>query len=70
MDVKKLEAHLIMAGIRVPELCAQMGISRSAYYRKIRGQSEFKQSEISTIAQVCNMTRQTVCEIFFPDKVS
>lgn len=70
MNVRALEAALIMAGIRVPELCQAIGISESAFYRKKAGITEFTQGEISAIAKVCRMTPDTMLSIFFADQVS
>lgn len=70
MNVRALEAQMVLAGVRVPELCAAIGISESAFYRKKAGVSEFTQSEISAIARVCGMSSETILSVFFADEVS
>jgi len=70
VNVRALEAALIMAGIKVPELCQAIGISESAFYRKKAGITEFTQGEISAIAKVCRMTPDVMLSIFFADQVS
>ena len=70
MNVRALEAAMILAGVKVSELCSAIGISESAFYRKKAGMTEFTQSEISGIAKVCKMSRQTILDVFFPDEVS
>ena len=51
MNKYKLEYEMKSRGISVEELCNAIGISRSAYYRKCNGTSEFTQSEIQKIVE-------------------
>jgi len=70
MNARALEAQMVLHGIRVPDLCAQVGISESAFYRKKAGVSEFTQSEIAAIAKACGMSKETILSVFFADEVS
>lgn len=49
MDKDLLEYERKKAGISVNELCEKIGISRSTFYKKCNGKSEFTQSEIQAI---------------------
>lgn len=49
MDKALLEYEMKKKGVSVDELCKKIGISRSAFYRKCNGKSEFTQSEIQAI---------------------
>jgi len=68
MDRYKLEYEMKSRGVTVEELCENIGISRSAFYRKCRGLSEFTQGEIQKIVDYLNLG--TPMGIFFVDKVS
>ena len=70
MNTRALEAQMVLAGVRVPDLCAAIGISESAFYRKKAGASEFTQSEIAAIAKVCRMSKDTILSVFFADEVA
>ena len=54
--------------VSVEELCAYIGISKSAYYKKINGKSEFTRGEIIKICQCLNL--ESPVEIFFAERVS
>lgn len=54
------------ARITVRELCEVVGISRAAYYRKIKGQTEFTVKEIEAICRLLKVRPS----IFFNHKVS
>lgn len=68
MDKLKLEYEMKSRGVTVDTLCETIGISKSAYYRKIRGKSEFTQGEIQRIVDTLGLT--SPIGIFFADKVS
>lgn len=50
------------------ELSKQMGISKSAFYRKLKGVSEFTQSEIQNIVDILEL--DSPIPIFFAKEVS
>lgn len=68
MNRAKLEYEMKVRGISVDELCRQVGFSRSAYYRKMNGTSEFTQSEIQKIVDILGL--ESPVGIFFAEKVS
>lgn len=49
MNKARLEYEMSVRGVTRAELCEAVGISRSAYYRKCNGTSEFTQGEIQKI---------------------
>lgn len=49
MDKALLEYEMSKRNVTISEMCDVLGISRSAFYRKCNGKSEFTQSEIQTI---------------------
>lgn len=55
MDDALLEYHMKKQGVTIADLCQELGISRSALYRKRTGKSEFTQGEIQKIVDVLNL---------------
>ena len=68
MDKYKLEYEMKKRKISQEELCKKIHISRSAFYRKCNGLSEFTQSEIQAIIDYLGL--ESPMGIFFAEKVS
>ena len=50
------------------EMCDKLGMSRSAFYRKCKGITEFTQGEIQSIVDILGLASPV--GIFFNEKVS
>lgn len=68
MDNALLEYEMKKKGVTNADLCRELGISRSALYRKRNGKSEFTQGEIQKIVDVLKL--DSPMGIFFSEKVS
>jgi transcriptional regulator with XRE-family HTH domain len=68
MDKFKLEYEMKSKGITIENLCKEIGISRSAFYRKCNGLSSFTQSEIQQIVNFLGL--KSPMGIFFKENVS
>ena len=68
MDRYRLEYEMKRRGITQEKLCEDLNISRSAFYRKCRGVTEFTQGEIQSIVDYLNL--DTPVGIFFTETVS
>lgn len=68
MNKAKLEYEMSVHNISKSDMCAMLGISRSAFYRKCNGESEFTQSEIQKIVDILNL--ESPMGIFFNEKMS
>ena len=68
MDKNKLMYEMKSRGITIEKMCCELGISRSAFYRKCNGKSEFTQSEIQHIIDYLEI--ESPMGIFFTQKVS
>lgn len=68
MDKARLEYEMKKKTVSAADMCEKLGISRSAFYRKCNGISEFTLSEIQKIIDILDL--ETPMEIFFPKKVS
>lgn len=68
MDKARLEYEMMKHNISKSDMCTMLGISRSAFYRKCNGESEFTQSEIQKIVDILDL--KSPMGIFFTEKVS
>ena len=70
MNVKELKVQMIRKEKTVDQLCEAAGISRSAWFRKVGGESEFTQGEIIALRRELDLNDQETALIFFSDDVS
>lgn len=70
MNTKELKAQMIRSEKTTEQLCYAIGISKSTWFRKIKGESEFTQSEIAGLKSELNLDDHLVDIIFFSGKVS
>lgn len=68
MDRFKLEYEIKKNGYTMGKICEELGISRSALYRKMRGIADFNQGEISELIRILHL--ENPMEIFFKNEVS
>lgn len=68
MDKFKLEYEMKSRGVTIEKLCSDLEISRSAYYRKVNGKTQFTLDEIQRIVKYLQL--DSPMGIFFADKVS
>ena len=68
MDKAKLRYEMERRGVSVDDMCRELKMSRSAFYRKCTGASEFTLSEIQHIVDYLDL--KTPVGIFFSEKVS
>lgn len=70
MDKLLLEYFIKSSGRTISEYCKDIGISRTAYYRKTGGESEFTQGEIQSSIEQGYVPKDSVMKVFFNEKVS
>jgi len=70
MNSKELKVEMIRKNKSVDQLCTALGISRSAWFRKVGGESQFTQGEISGLRYELDLDDQRTMQIFFDDEVS
>lgn len=68
MDKARLLYEMQKKGISIQAMCDRLNMSRSAFYRKCNGISEFTQGEIQKIVDI--MELDSPMGIFFAEKVS
>lgn len=64
MNRAELRAEIARKGISNRSIANQLGISEQAFYNKIGGVREFKESEIKKLIQILELTPERVNEIF------
>lgn len=68
VDKALLEYKMRVKGKNISDMCEMLGISRSAFYRKCNGKSEFTVGEIKKIVDFLGL--DSPMEIFFAQEVS
>lgn len=68
MNLEKLDKERKRRNLTIEELCSLAGMSKSAYYRKCKGTSQFTRKEMLKIAEILNLNSPV--DIFFTNKVS
>lgn len=68
MDKEKLKYEMAKKNISITEMCHKLSMSRSAFYRKCNGISEFTQGEIQDMVDILEL--DSPVGIFFAPKVS
>lgn len=68
MDKARLLYEMQKKSISIQEMIRKLGMSRSAFYRKCNGISEFTQGEIQKIVDILDL--DSPMGIFFTEKVS
>lgn len=68
MDKAKLMYEIQKCGLTIQDMCKKLDMSRSAFYRKCNGISEFTQGEIQNIVDILDL--DSPIGIFFAGKVS
>ena len=70
MNAKALKAQMILKDKTVEDLCAALGISKSSWFRKVGGESEFTQGEITVLRFELELDDHQTADIFFSPQVS
>lgn len=69
MNAKELKVQMIRKEKNVDQLCKAIKISRSAWFRKVCGQSQFTQGEIKNLRHELDLDDQQTAIIFFNEEV-
>lgn len=70
MNKRELKAQMIRKAKTVDQLCTALGISRTAWFRKVGGESQFTQGEIMGLRFELDLDDHQTAEIFFNSEVS
>lgn len=70
MNKRELKAQMIRKEKTVDQLCTALGISRTAWFRKVGGESQFTQGEIMGLRFELDLDDHQTADIFFNTEVS
>ena len=70
MNKTELKIQMIKSNKTADDLCNALGISRSAWFRKVGGESEFTQGEIAALRLELDLDDHQTALIFFDQEVS
>lgn len=70
MNKTELKVHMLRKDKTAEQLCTALGISRSAWFRKTNGISQFTQGEISALRYELELDDHDTAKIFFDLNVS
>ena len=70
MNARELKAQMVRKDKSVDQLCTALGISRSAWFRKVGGESEFTQGEIAGLRFELDLDDHQTAAICFSEEVS
>lgn len=65
MKEKEMRAAMARAGVSSKFMAEKLGISATAFYNKLTGKTEFKNSEIRTVANLLSLSAAELESIFF-----
>lgn len=70
MNKLKLKAAMALEGLTADKVCAEIGISTTAWWRKMTGKSQFTQTEICRMREILKLNPEQTVEIFFDTEMS
>jgi len=70
MNVNILKSKIALKGITIEELAEQIGISKTAMYRRLNGRNSFKANEIKSMKSILCLNMDELNAIFFTDEVA
>jgi hypothetical protein len=70
MNITELKVQMIRKEKTPEQLCTALGISKTAWYRKINGESQFTQGELVSLRRELELDDRQTAMIFFNEEVS
>lgn len=67
MNSNELNAELARNNLSIPKAAEAIGIGKKAFYAKMNGESQFKQTEIAKLKRLLSLSDERVGTIFFAD---
>ena len=65
MDPRLLRSRMVLCSVSQQEMAESLGLSRSAFYRKMNGASEFTRDEIYKMKKALQLNDDSLIDIFF-----
>ena len=68
VDTVRLKELVDESGLRKSFICEKLGITRSGYFKKETGKSDFTASEIKVLKGLLKLSNKDVADIFLTEK--
>lgn len=68
-NTELLKERIDRSGLKLQYIAEQLGLTRFGLYKKLNGESEFRQSEIMKIGELLSLTAEDRDALFFGHKV-
>lgn len=65
MNINLLMSQLALKGKKVTDIASMLSISKTAIYRKFKGDSDFTRQEISKMIEYLSIDTELAMKIFF-----
>lgn len=69
MNLNYLNDRITLSRIPITAIAEEMGLSRQSLYLKMKGEREFKSSEVVKLCEILRLTEEERMLIFFADRV-
>lgn len=69
MNLEYLNDRIAVSRIPITAIAEGLGLSRQSLYLKMKGERDFKTSEVSKLCEILRLTDEEKMLIFFADKV-
>lgn len=69
MDLNYLNGRITLSRIPIVAIAEKMGISRQSLYMKMKGEREFKTSEVTSLCDILRLTDEERTLVFFAEEV-
>ncbi len=70
MNALKLKAKMILEEVTIDDVCRELKISRTSWFRKIGGTNQFTLREVAILRGMLKLDQGQTDEIFFEREVS
>lgn len=70
MKVNELKAEIVRKNMDLTELSHKTGIPTTTFWRRFRGEGNFKLNEIKDISEMLDLSGGQILDIFFEREVS
>ena len=69
VNLEYLNDRITLSRIPITAIAERMNLSRQSLYLKMKGERDFKSSEVATLCEILRLTEEERMLVFFADKV-
>lgn len=68
-DTKRLKDRIDQSGLKLQWIAEQLGLTRFGLYKKLSGESDFRQQEIARLSEILELSAEDRDALFFAPMV-